>query len=78
MITVDSNMDRVHEWLRMKNPEAGPIGAETDLIDNRLIDSLDFMEFVFLLEEITGRTNLLDGISVDAFRTLRDIKQNFL
>ena len=54
------------------------IPDDLDLIENRVIDSLDFMEFVFVLEEVTGRANLLDGVSVDAFRTRAAIRRTFL
>ena len=70
--------DRVVEWLLARNPELDTIPDDLDLIENRVIDSLDFMEFVFVLEEVTGRANLLDGVSVDAFRTRAAIRSTFL
>ena len=69
---------RILEWLLARNPELQAIPDDMDLIENRVIDSLDFMEFVFLLEEVTGRSNLLDGVSVDAFRSLAAIRSTFL
>ncbi|MFJ1959095.1 acyl carrier protein, partial [Streptomyces microflavus] len=48
-------MQRVAAWLNEKNPGLdGPIGVEEDLIEARLIDSMDFLEFIDLLEEISG------------------------
>ncbi len=74
----DQQLDAVLEWLHAKNPDAGEIGMQVDLIENRLVDSLDFMEFVLLLEEISGRENLIDQLSVDHFRTLASIREQIL
>ncbi|RSS81601.1 acyl carrier protein, partial [Streptomyces sp. WAC02707] len=50
-------MERIAAWLHEKNPGLdGPIGPDEDLIEARLIDSMDFLEFVDLLEEVSGRS----------------------
>jgi acyl carrier protein len=69
-------MRTIVAWLQARHPEI-ELADDFDLIENRVIDSLHFMEFLFLLQEVTGRDISLDGISLDHFRTLRAIRANF-
>ncbi|GAA0586858.1 acyl carrier protein [Streptomyces crystallinus] len=72
-------MDRVTSWLREKNPGLeGPIDTDEDLIEARLIDSMDFLEFIDLLEEISGSSIDLDDVTIDDFRTLNRVQERFL
>ncbi|MEV7279337.1 acyl carrier protein [Streptomyces sp. NPDC093111] len=66
------------DWLRKRNPDVGDIPDDFDLIESRLIDSLGFMEFVLLLEDLIGRELSLEQIDVDQFRTLRSLTDHFL
>ncbi len=72
-------LEQIKEWIAAKNPELGrdPHDQE-DLIEGRLIDSLDFLEFVYLLESVSGRPVDLSTLTVDDFRTLERIEQRFL
>jgi len=67
---------QIIDWFRAK----GPIDFHDhfDLIENRVIDSLRFMEFLYFLQEVTGRDIKLDGLTLDHFRTLHAIRTNFL
>ncbi|MEU4174146.1 acyl carrier protein [Streptomyces sp. NPDC026589] len=72
-------MERVVAWLNEKNPGLdGSIGVEEDLIEARLIDSMDFLEFIDLLEEISGSGIDLQEVTIDDFRTLARVKERFL
>ncbi|OII65506.1 acetyl xylan esterase [Streptomyces sp. CC53] len=72
-------MERVAAWLREKNPGLdGPIDSDEDLIEARLVDSMDFLEFVDLLEEISGRSIDLEDVTIDDFRTLARVQERFL
>ncbi|MEU4950041.1 acyl carrier protein [Streptomyces lavendulae] len=72
-------MDRIAAWLHEKNPGLdGPIAADEDLIEARLIDSMDFLEFVDLLEELSGTTIDLQEVTIDDFRTLDNVRKRFL
>lgn len=71
-------MQRIVEWIRQKNPELDQeLLPDTDLIEARLISSLDFLEFIYLLEEVSGRPVDLDQVTVDDFRTLALIERGF-
>ncbi|MFJ5708741.1 MULTISPECIES: acetylxylan esterase [unclassified Streptomyces] len=72
-------MERVAAWLHEKNPGLdGPIDADEDLIEARLIDSMDFLEFIDLLEDISGTSIDLQEVTIDDFRTLARVQKRFL
>ncbi|MFB7512129.1 acyl carrier protein [Streptomyces sp. NPDC056144] len=72
-------MERIDAWLREKNPGLdGPIGTDEDLIEARLIDSMDFLEFIDLLEELSGASIDLQDVTIDDFRTLSRVRERFL
>ncbi len=71
-------LQAVKNWLLAKNSKFGDFDLDFDLIENRVIDSLGFMDFVFFLESVTGRELATDAGSVDAFRTLRRIRETIL
>ncbi len=71
-------IDQVKAWILKRHPERGDIASDLDLIDNRLIDSLAFAEFLFLLEEVGGQPIDRDNLVVDDFRTLDRIEAKYL
>jgi hypothetical protein len=72
-------MEEVITWLRSKHPDlAVEIARDTDLIESRLIASVSFLEFVALLEELSGEPIDVGSLSVDDFRTLDRINEKFL
>ncbi|MEU8518855.1 acyl carrier protein [Streptomyces sp. NBC_01216] len=72
-------MERIAEWLYEKNPGLeGPIDGDEDLIEARLIDSMDFLEFIDLLEDISGTGIDLQDVTIDDFRTLDRVRECFL
>ncbi|MFF2780465.1 acyl carrier protein [Streptomyces sp. NPDC058052] len=72
-------MERVAAWLQEKNPGLdGPVDADEDLIEARLIDSMDFLEFIDLLEDISGTSIDLQEVTIDDFRTLARVRERFL
>lgn len=72
-------MKQVVDWIRAKHPELTvEIDEHLDLIEARLIDSLQFLEFIYFLEDLSGRAIDLEQVSVDDFRTLARIRERFL
>jgi len=74
----EAALAQVKGWLLARKPEIGDIAPDVDLIDNRIIDSLSFTEFVFFLEELTGRELQTSLETVASFRTLRSIDRDIL
>ncbi|MFD7643428.1 acyl carrier protein [Kitasatospora sp. NPDC059795] len=75
---MNDSLKPVVDWLRARNPALGEIPADLDLIENRIIDSLAFMEFILFLEDLVGRELDVAELSADQFRTLHAIEDNFL
>lgn len=72
-------MEEIISWIRSKNPDMdGEIAGDTDLIESRLIASVSFLEFIGLLEELSGRQIDVGSLSVADFRTIDRINENFL
>lgn len=67
----------VIDYLRARRPDLEDIDPDLDLIENRILDSLGFVDFLYLLEEHTGQPISLDTVSAEDFRTLNRIKARF-
>ena len=70
-------MHEVREFILGRNPKIGPLPDDLDLIDSRAINSLAFVEFIFLLEEQTGESIDPEDLDLDDFRTLKAIEARF-
>ncbi|MEW2413035.1 phosphopantetheine-binding protein [Streptomyces sp. NPDC046866] len=67
------SMDTVLDFLRKLNASVDTIAWDRDLIEARILDSLAFVEFLLLIEELTGEPVDLSTTDVDNFRTLERI-----
>jgi acyl carrier protein len=74
----DTAMDAVVGFIKDRNPAVEVIDKDDDLIDSRAIDSLAFVDFIFLLEELGGTILDPEELDVEDFRTLRRIEARFL
>ncbi|MEV7612168.1 phosphopantetheine-binding protein [Streptomyces sp. NPDC089799] len=70
-------MKGVHEFILARNPGLEKLDGDLDLIDSRAINSLAFVEFIFLLEELTGVQIDPEDVNLDDFRTLDAIEARF-
>jgi len=70
-------LDQVVEWILARHPELTELDPDCDLIDNRLIDSMSFLEFIALIERLTGRPVDPETLDLDDFRTLNRIEHAF-
>ncbi len=71
-------MTDILDFIRVRKPELGAIDDDVDLIDERIVDSLDFAELLFVIEESTGKPIDLSKVDVEDFRSLRSIRRAFL
>lgn len=68
----------VKQWLLTKHEDLDDIEMDLDLIENRILSSLEFMNFVFFLEELVERELDMEAGSVEAFRTLHNINERII
>ncbi|MFF4160073.1 phosphopantetheine-binding protein [Streptomyces sp. NPDC001678] len=69
----DEAMEKVVDFLRKANDATDALDWDQDLIELRILDSLAFVEFLVLLEEVTGAPVDPGTIDVENFRTLNRI-----
>ncbi|MGV2921517.1 acyl carrier protein [Streptomyces alfalfae] len=70
-------MRAVRAFIQGRNPKVGPLTDELDLIDSRAIDSLAFVEFIFLLEELSGESIDPEDVDLEDFRILKALENRF-
>ncbi len=67
-------VDILRRFIAEKNDGRSEIKDDDDLIENGLIDSLRFVEFVLLVEELSGRVIDLGNVNIDDFRSVDAIR----
>jgi acyl carrier protein len=72
-----TGIDAVVSYLLSKRPDLTSIDPDLDLIENRVLDSLGFVNFLYLLEEQTGREISMEQVTPDDFRTVNAIRKRF-
>ena len=75
-MTTDPFLD-LKSWLEATHASSRDIPLDLDLIENRIIDSLELMEFIFSIEHFSGSEIELESLTVNVFRTLRSIRESF-
>jgi acyl carrier protein len=70
----------VRTWILQRNPELteDDVNPDIDIIESRIVDSLQFVELVLYIEELRGEMMEFMDVDLDSFRTLADIEKNFL
>jgi acyl carrier protein len=72
-----TSITEVKEWVLAKHTNRQDIGTEEDLIETRLVDSLSFVEFIFVVEQASGNKIDMDNVDLDDLRTLAAIENRF-
>jgi acyl carrier protein len=72
-----TGVDAVVQYLMNKRPDLTSIDPELDLIENRILDSLGFVNFLYVLEEQTGEEILMENVKPSDFRTINAIRRRF-
>lgn len=72
-------IDRMLSWLARANPEITSIAvdAQTDIIESRILESLQVVEFILFLESESGRPILSEELDPNDLRTLDSIYARF-
>ncbi|MET9466773.1 acyl carrier protein [Streptomyces sp. NPDC006544] len=72
-----TGFDAVIHYLLGKRPDLTSIDPELDLVENRILDSLGFVNFLYVLEEQTGEEILMENVTPSDFRTINAIRKRF-
>jgi acyl carrier protein len=68
---------KLKEWIVQHNAAAKDLGPDTNIIEARLIDSLQFVSFLLYVEELRGQEIPEAQVSLESFRSLRVIRDTF-
>ncbi|NOT88974.1 MAG: acyl carrier protein [Lysobacter sp.] len=78
MNTVAQGLDTLRDWLLEKNPDLDAIDDDLDLFESKLIDSINFVEFILIIEELIDREIPVSSDLVARTSTLRLVSENYL
>jgi acyl carrier protein len=73
--TLDELVTAINTWLREKQIST-EVGADDDIIDSRIVDSLQFVSMIVHIETLSHSELSIDELSVDDFRTIRKIYES--
>lgn len=72
-----SGIDEVRTWILSRHPERNSIAPDENLIESRLVDSLSFVELVYVIEGASGAEIDFDAIDLKDFQTLSALEKAF-
>ena len=78
MNTALQGIDILREWLLEKNPDLVAIDDDLDLFESKLIDSINFVEFILIIEELIDQEIPASSDLVAKTSTLRLVSENYL
>jgi acyl carrier protein len=78
MSDAETGLAFITEFVRDKCPDAGYVGVDDDLLDSGILQSLHFVELLYLIEERLGTELSMDEVSTEDFRTIARISERFL
>lgn len=67
----------ITSFLQSKCPDVGPIGVDEDLVMTGVLNSMHFVELLYLIEAELKTEISLDEVSTDDFRTIAKIRDRF-
>ncbi len=73
----DPARDAIVALIQERHPDIVDVDPAEDLIETRLIDSLQFVEVIVILEDTLGQEIDVATLSVDDFRSLNAIAHRF-
>jgi acyl carrier protein len=78
-MTRNEALARLRTWLAAHNPavDAAAVGDETDIIDGRILESLQLIEFILFIEQESGKEILREELDPKRLRTLATIYREF-
>lgn len=73
----ETALEQLKTWLREQNKVVQEIDLDTDIIEGRIIDSLQFVSFLLFIEQLRNESIPFELVQMERFRTLRSIRDNF-
>ena len=71
-------LDELKDWIISRKKGLADVGLDDDLIETRLVDSVGFVEYIMLIEEVGDCEITVDATVIEKVRTLRGVLEHFL
>lgn len=68
---------QLRAWIAKLRPDLPELPLDVDIMEDRIIDSLQFMSFITYIEELRGEGISADDIDISHFRSLQTILDRF-
>ncbi|MFG2875418.1 acyl carrier protein [Streptomyces sp. NPDC048337] len=72
-----AGIDQVRDWILGRHQDPIELAHDTNIIENRLVDSLSFVELVYAIEGASGTEIDFDAIDIEDFQSLATIEKAF-
>jgi acyl carrier protein len=76
-MSTSAGVEKVRDWILGRHAEREHLDFEENLIETRLVDSLSFIELIYVIESASGAEIDFDSINLDDFQTLTAIDKAF-
>ena len=73
----EANYTELLEWILLKKKLSSPIPVDQDLVESGILDSLFFVEYVLMIEELSGIEVEVGEELLEKTRTLGKVKEHF-
>lgn len=73
-----SGIETLRDWLLERHPDIARIDDDTDLFEHKLIDSINFVEYILIIEELIDREIPVTPDLIPRTSTLGRVRENFL
>jgi acyl carrier protein len=67
----------ITDFLKTKCPDSGPIAETDDLVATGVLNSMHFVELLYLIEEELATEISMDEVTTEDFRTIANIRARF-
>lgn len=73
-----AGLDTLRDWLLEQHPDIARIEDDDDLFEMKLIDSINFVEYILIIEELIDREIPVTPDLIPRTATLARVRDNFL
>jgi len=72
-----NNTLQIKNWLLSKSPETTDFDEDYNIVEGGILDSLQFLELVYLIEHLSGHNVDISQVGISDFLTLKTIEAKF-
>ena len=65
------------DWVVLKKKLSEPVNLTQDLVDTGVLDSLFFVEYILMIEDLSGTEVVVGEELLEKTRTLQMVKEHF-